>query len=253
VYPIAVQAASATGKSAAALAGDHEMPLGHDLEAMYEQIDAHTRLVFIANPNNPTGSWLAPDRLADFVKSVPRNVIVVIDEAYLEYAGSGQAADAVRWLSDCPNLAVTRTFSKAYGLAGVRVGYSVSSPEIANLLGRVRQPFNVNSLALAGAEAALGDVDFIDRSRASNRQGLDCLNRGLKKLGINVAPSAGNFVLADIERDPIPVYEALLRAGIIVRPVGNYGLDTQLRITVGTQTQNDALLAALADITTQGG
>ena len=248
VYPIAVQAAGAFGKSAAANSAEHAMPLGHDLDAMFELIDADTRLVFIANPNNPTGTWLDAELLRNFVKSIPGDVIVVIDEAYLEYAGQGQSANAINWLADCPNLAVTRTFSKAYGLAGIRVGYCVTSTEIAGLLGRVRQPFNVNSLALAGAEASLGDVEFIKQSRASNSAGLQLLSHGLKELGLVVTPSAGNFVLADFQRDPLPIYEALLRAGIIVRPVGNYALDTHLRITVGTREQNEALLRVLANI-----
>ena len=224
------------------------MPLGHDLEAMYELVDGRTRLVFIANPNNPTGTWLEAAELLDFVKSIPQDVIVVIDEAYLEYASEGQAVDAVKWLPDCPNLVVTRTFSKAYGLAGIRIGYSVSSPQIAGLLGRVRQPFNVNSLGLAGAAAALSDHEFIKLSRESNMRGMLQLSAGLASLGIHVAPSAGNFILVDLQRNPRPVYEALLQAGIIVRPVGNYGLDTHLRITIGTLEQNAALLSALAKI-----
>jgi histidinol-phosphate aminotransferase len=248
VYPIAVQAASAEGKVAPALPADHQMPLGHDLEAMFELIDERTRLVFIANPNNPTGTWLDPARLADFVDSVCADVIVVIDEAYIEYAGEGQSADAVNWLASHPNLVVTRTFSKAYGLAGARVGYAVSSGEIADLLGRVRQPFNVNSLALAGAEAALADRQFIEASRRSNSEGMSQLTRGLSELGISYSPSAGNFILADFQSDPMPVYEALLQAGIIIRPVGNYGLHNHLRITIGTPDQNRALLAALAMI-----
>lgn len=248
VYPIAVQATSARGKRAAAFPAEHEMPLGHDLGAMFELVDADTRLVFIANPNNPTGTWLDKTLLEDFVKSLPREVIVVIDEAYLEYAGPGQSANAVSWLPDCANLVVTRTFSKAYGLAGIRVGYAISSPGIADLLGRVRQPFNVNSLALAGAAAALGDIEFIAQSRASNTDGMAKISVGLRDIGIAVAPSAGNFVLADFRTDPMPVYEALLRAGIIVRPVANYALETHLRITIGTGEQNHALLSALAEI-----
>ena len=248
VYPIAVQAASAKGRVAPALPADHEMPLGHDLEAMADLIDGQTRLVFIANPNNPTGTWLDSGSLEDFVNSVPPETIVVIDEAYLEYAGPGQAANAITWLTKYPNLAITRTFSKAYGLAGIRVGYAVTSPDIADVLGRVRQPFNVNSVALAGAEAALADQDFIDRSRSSNTAGLLQLNRGFKNLNFATVPSAGNFLLVDMGRDPMPIYEALLKAGIIVRPVGNYGLNTHLRITVGTGEQNDTLLRALAEI-----
>jgi len=248
VYPIATQAAGAEARIAPALAADNEMPLGHDLQAMAERIDENTRLVFVANPNNPTGTWLDNNELRDFVANVPETCLVVIDEAYLEYAGEGQGSDAVAWLEEFPNLVVTRTFSKAYGLAGLRVGYALSSPQIAAVLNRVRQPFNVNVLALLAAEAALTDTDFLQRTKAVNDHGMQQLHSGLNQLGLTTIPSAGNFILVDMGREAMPVYDALLRRSVIVRPVGNYGLDRHLRITIGTQAQNATLLNALADV-----
>ncbi len=248
VYPIATQAAGGRAVVVPALPADHAMPLGHDLEAIHRHISDATRIVFIANPNNPTGTWVPTPALKDFVAGIPPSVLVVIDEAYFEYTDPGQAADAVRWLDEFPNLVVTRTFSKAYGLAGLRIGYALSSPEIADLLNRVRQPFNVNSLALAAAQAALDDVEFIEHSRAVNAGGLAQLQAAFDTLGVSHIPSAGNFVLADMGRPALPVYETLLRSGIIVRPVDNYGLPNHLRITVGTEEQNGSLVDSLREI-----
>lgn len=246
VYPIAVQATGATPRVASALGPESDQPLGHDLDAMLAQIGNETRIVFIANPNNPTGTWLAPARLRAFLETVPEQVIVVVDEAYHEYALEAGAPDASAWLGDFPNLVVTRTFSKAYGLAGVRVGYGLSSPRIAEILNRIRQPFNVNSLALAAAAAAVGDTEFIRRSVEVNRTGVKQLREGLEALGFGAGPSAANFVLVDMGQPTGPVYEYLLEQGIIVRPVGNYGLPNHLRMTVGTAAQNRHLLSSLA-------
>ena len=248
VYPIAVQAAGGVARIAPALPSGAQQPLGHDLAAMAALLGENTRLVFIANPNNPTGTWLEAEALRSFIAAAPAQTVVVIDEAYCEYAVQQGVPDASTWLRQFPNLVVTRTFSKAYGLAGIRVGYSLSSPEIAGLLNRVRQPFNVNSLALAGAQAALQDQAFIQRSVASNAQGLAQLREGLAQLGLVAPPSAGNFVLVDLGQDSRPVFEALLRRGIIVRPVGNYGLPRHVRITVGTAPQNQRLLVELAAV-----
>jgi len=248
VYPIATQATGATAKIVPALPRDHRsMPLGHDLDAMLAAIDEQTRVVFVANPNNPTGTWVADDALKRFVKAVPEQVIVVIDEAYFEYAQVG-GTDAASWTASFDNLVVTRTFSKAYGLAGLRIGYSLSNPIIADLLNRVRQPFNANSLALSAATAALGDQSFLAQSRELNDQGKTQLSEGFKALGISHLPSAANFLLVDFERDALPVYEQLLGHGVIVRPVGNYGLDQFLRVSIGTQAQNEQLLGALKEI-----
>ncbi|MDX1380605.1 MAG: aminotransferase class I/II-fold pyridoxal phosphate-dependent enzyme, partial [Xanthomonadales bacterium] len=180
VYPIAVQAAGAKGVPAAARPADGDQPLGHDLDAMRAAVGERTRLVFIANPNNPTGTWLEAGPLRAFLEDLPDHAIAVVDEAYHEYAVPLGLPDVSTWLDDFPNLVVTRTFSKAYGLAGLRVGYSLSSPAIADLLNRVRQPFNVNSLAQAGAAAALDDDAFIARSVAVNAEGLERLRSGLE-------------------------------------------------------------------------
>jgi histidinol-phosphate aminotransferase len=248
VYPIAVEAASAVAAVAKARPATDDQPLGHDLDAMRLLVGPNTRLVFIANPNNPTGTWLEREELHHFLSSMPDNVLVVIDEAYFEYSRPQGLPDAREWLDEFPGLIVCRTFSKAYGLAGIRVGYCMSSPEIADMLNRVRQPFNVNSLALAGAKAALTDQRFIQDSVSQNSAGMKQLEAGFRELGIKCCPSAANFLLADFERDTGPINEALLKAGIIVRPVANYGLPNHLRITIGTQGQNAKLLQALGNI-----
>jgi histidinol-phosphate aminotransferase len=248
VYPIACRMVGATSRVVPALPFDHPMPLGHDLRGLYQAISGETRMVFVANPNNPTGTWLDGQRLKDFAASLPPNVLCVVDEAYAEYADGETLGDATQWLEEIPNLIVTRTFSKAFGLAGMRVGYALSNPGIADLLNRVRPAFNVNSLALAGAQAALEDVDFITRSQSVNERGLRQLNDGFRSLGLGTLPSAANFVLVDFKTDAAPVNEALLQAGVIVRPVANYGLPNHLRITVGTSEQNDRLLSTLSGI-----
>lgn len=253
VYPIATQATGADAHIAPALSAKASQPLGHDLEAMRGLVNDQTRLVFIANPNNPTGTWLEDADLLGFLEALPDTALVVVDEAYHEYAAALGVPDATRWLSRFPNLVVTRTFSKAYGLAGIRAGYCLSSPRVADLLNRVRQPFNLNSLALAGASAALGDSDFIARSVRENAAGMALLSEGLQALGIAVPASAGNFLLVDLGRPSGPVFEGLLRRGVIVRPVANYGLPGHLRITVGTTQQVQRLLAALRDVLEDGG
>jgi len=249
VYPIATQMVGARANVAPALPADHPaMPLGHDLRGLFARVGEATRLVFVANPNNPTGTWLDGDRLRDFIGSLPPHVICVVDEAYTEYAESDTLGDASTWLEEFPNLVVTRTFSKAYGLAGLRVGYALSNPGIADLLNRVRPAFNVNAPALAAARAALDDHEFIDRTRRMNSKGLHKLREGLIDLGLGVIPSAANFVLARFERPGAELNEALLERGVIVRPVGNYGLDDYLRMTIGTPEQNERLLAALTEV-----
>lgn len=245
VYPIAVQATGATARVAPANPANHPMPLGHDLEAMAKLVNARTRLVFIANPNNPTGTWLSAEALRKFISNAPLQTLVVVDEAYIEYVTDPAFPNASRWLQQFANLVVVRTFSKAYGLAGLRVGYALSHVGVAGMLNRVRQPFNVNSVALAAARAALDDSEHLDRTLATNRTGLAQLQAGFDALGVKHLPSAGNFVLIDCGRPAAPVYEALLRQGVIVRPVGNYQLPDHLRITIGTQAQNERMLSAL--------
>ncbi len=223
---------------------------GHDLDAMCAQVSDNTKLIFIANPNNPTGSWLQTGELREFVTAVPSNVLVVIDEAYFEYASfAGSAAEdypnTVPWITDHTNLIVTRTFSKAYGLAGLRIGYGIAHPDVSDLINRIRQPFNVNNLAVAAAKYALKDEVHLGKSLDTNVSGLQQLNKGLQALGYDVVPSAANFVFVDIKQEAKSVNEYLLQNGIIVRLVGNYGLPNHLRISVGLAEENQRLLDTL--------
>ena len=247
VYPIAVQAVGAKARIAPAHDGSKGPAYGHDLEAMNDLVGPDTRLIFIANPNNPTGTWLESDALEAFVANLPAHVIVVVDEAYFEYVDKASYPDSSSWLSRFPNLIVTRTFSKAYGLAGLRVGYALSHPHIAELLNRVRQPFNVNMVAQVAAVAALGDDEHLQQSIRRNREGMEQLVSGFRKLGLPYIESAGNFVAVEtglgVER-----YEALLQKGIIVRPLANYAMPDHLRITVGRADENARLLAALEQV-----
>lgn len=247
VYSLAVQATGAEARVVPANKMDHPQALGHDLNAMLAAVDESTRLVFIANPNNPTGTWLEPDALYAFLKKVPSTTVVVLDEAYCEYSGAQAGHGSLAWLSEFRNLVVTRTFSKIYGLAGLRIGYAISSPELAELLNRIRQPFNINSIALAAAEAALMDQSYIEVCRKANSEALAFLTEGATSIaGVRVIPSRGNFVLIDLGRPALPVYEALLHAGVIVRPVGNYRLPNHLRVTAGSVVENTAFLTALS-------
>jgi histidinol-phosphate aminotransferase len=244
VYPIATQATGAAGIVTPALPADSPMPFGHDLAAMRRALTPNTRVVFIANPNNPTGTWVPATELRRFVADVPANVIVVLDEAYYEYAGGLDIQNGVSWLADFPNLVVVRTFSKAYGLAGLRVGYAVSHPSIAGMLNRVRQAFNVSSVALAGAAAALEDEAHVDAAVKLAVTERVRVAAALNALGTRTVPTAGNFLLIEAGPNALQRYDALLRAGIIVRPVVNYGLAEHLRVTLGFREQNDRFLAA---------
>lgn len=248
VYPIVVQAVGARSRVAPAHDGSAGPAYGHDLDAMQALVGPDTRLVFIANPNNPTGTWLESNTLESFISGLPEHVVVVVDEAYFEYAEGNACPDTSRWLSRFPNLVVTRTFSKAYGLAGLRVGYALSNPEIAGLLNRVRQPFNVNMAAQAAALAALDDEEYIRSCVARNHEGKVQLEAGFEKLGLSFIKSAGNFIAVDTNRTGVDVYEALLREGVIVRPVANYGLPGHLRITVGSEHENSRCLQALEKV-----
>jgi histidinol-phosphate aminotransferase len=239
VYPLATQARGAHGIEVAA------KDYGHDLDAMLAAITGSTRVVFIANPNNPTGTWLAGDVVERFISAVPRDVIVVLDEAYDEFLDPSERAPSTAWISRYPNLVVSHTFSKAHGLAALRVGYGVMDAAIADLLNRVRQPFNVNSLAQTAALAALEDTQYVEDSRVLNREGRRQLEAGLQALRLRYLPSRGNFVLFEAG-DAMAVYQALLRQGVIVRPVANYGLPAWLRVTVGTAQENERFLASLA-------
>ncbi len=246
VYPISVQAVGATAKVAKALPKDHdENPYGHDLEAMQALITDKTRVIFIANPNNPTGTWLKSDELNSFISSAPKDVIVVVDEAYFEYVTEAEYPDTLQWLSKYPNLIVTRTFSKIYALAGLRVGYAVCSEEIADCLNRVRQPFNVNTPALVAATAALNDGEHLQSCIEINSKGIKFWRAACQYRGLDYIPTVGNFITIDFEQDAMPIYEALLREAVIVRPIGNYGLPNHLRITISTVEENQQCLDAL--------
>jgi len=248
VYMLAVKAVGATAKVAPARQPDADQPLGHDLDAMASLIGDKTRLIFIANPNNPTGTWLTAIQLENFLEKVPPDVIVVVDEAYFEYVQLPEYPDCVSWLGRYPNLVVTRTFSKVFGLAGIRVGYSVSGPDIADVLNRIRQPFNVNSLALEAAVAALEDDEHVRKSVSLNETEKRRVVEGCDRLGLKCIPSQGNFVLVDTGGRALPIFEALLHQAVIVRPVDNYGLPNYLRITIGTQEENTRLMEALEHV-----
>jgi histidinol-phosphate aminotransferase len=244
VYPLATLARGARGIVVPAKS------FGHDLPAMAKALTPETRVVFVANPNNPTGTFVPGRELEAFVQSLPADVALVLDEAYTEYLPPEKRYDSLAWLAKYPNLIVTRTFSKVYGLAGLRVGFGVMSPKIADLLNRVRQPFNVNSLALAAAAAALEDDDFVKKSAAMNRDGMARLDAEFKRLGIAYIPSMANFVtfrIPPVERRPqaAAVYEKLLRQGVIVRPLAGYEMPDHLRVTVGTPHENERFLEAL--------
>ena len=239
VYPLATQARGARGIAVPA------KNFGHDLDSMLAAIDDETYVVWVANPNNPTGTMLRPEAIEAFLKRVPERVIVVLDEAYNEYLSPELKGETVKWLKRHPNLIVTRTFSKAYGLAGLRVGYALAQPSVADIMNRVRQPFNVNSIALTAAAAALDDMEFVARSYAENRSGLKVIEEGARVLGLEYIPSFGNFITIRVGRAG-EVFKRLLKRGVIVRPVTGYGLPEHLRVSIGTPEENERFLAALA-------
>ncbi len=242
VYALATQGVGARAIVVPAL--DH----GHDLPAMAAAIEADTKIIFIANPNNPTGTFLTPQAIGDFLAKVPAHILVVLDEAYNEYLDDNLRADAVAWVRQFPNLVLSRTLSKAYGLAGLRVGYAVAQPAVTDILNRIRQPFNVNSLAQAAAVAAINDDAFLAKSKQVNTAGYEQLTSAFKRLGLSFVPSKANFVLVHIGAaggGSAAVNNALLKQGIIVRPVAGYGLPEYLRISIGLETENAAFIAAL--------
>ena len=238
VYPLAVQAIGA--KPIEVPARDY----GSDLEAMAKAVRADTKIVFVANPNNPTGTFSPWPEMRRFVERIPANVLVVIDEAYGEYLPDELRSPTVGWVREFPNLVVSRTLSKAYGLAGLRLGFAVADPEAAEVMNRVRQPFNVNHLAMVAACAALGDEAFIAKSRAVNAAGLEELARGFERLGLEYIPSRGNFITVRVG-DAARIYQSLLRQGVIVRPVAGYGMPEHLRVTVGLPEHNQRFLRSL--------
>ena len=238
VYPLVVQETGATMIEVPA------RDYGHDLEAMAAAVREDTRVLWIANPNNPTGTYASPESLRALLARVPRRVIVVLDEAYNEYLPDAMRHDTARWLAEYPNLVITRTFSKVYGLAALRVGYALAHPDVADLMNRVRQPFNVGSLGQAAAVAALGDHAFVERSRALNAAGMQQILQGIKPLQLDHIQSYGNFVSIRVPQAG-PVYQKLLRQGVIVRPVAGYGMPDFLRVTIGLHGENERFLVAL--------
>lgn len=250
VFRIAAAAVGATIRTAPATPEDDAMPRGHDPATLLAAVTPRTRLLYLANPNNPTGTWLAADALAALVAAVPPHVVVVIDEAYAELATAPGYASALPLLAAHPNLVVTRTFSKAYGLAGLRIGYAIATPGLAAVLERVRESFNVGVVALAAAEAALGDDAHLAAGVSRNARARDALALALRARGLRVSPSQANFLLVDVGADARSLEAALLSRGVVLRPMDGYGLPHCLRISVGGDADNARLLAALDAVRT---
>lgn len=242
VYPLATQAVGATGISVAAV------DYGHDLDAMrLTAVAEGAKLIFIANPNNPTGTFLPGEALLAFMRALPPEILVVLDEAYNEYLPEECRYDSVAWLAEFPNLIISRTFSKAYGLASLRVGYALGNAQVVDMINRVRQPFNVNSVAQAAAVEALQDTDFVRRSFELNQRGMRQLAQGLRDLGLEYIPSYGNFISFRIE-NAAHAYRRLLESGVIVRPIASYAMPDYLRVSIGLESQNQKFLSALKQI-----
>jgi len=247
VYPLVTQAVGA--RAVVVPAKDW----GHDLSAMQAAINENSRLMFIANPNNPTGTWLDTQTLRALLESCPEHLLMVVDEAYFEYVTEDDYPDCIQWLNEFPNLLVTRTFSKAFGLAGLRIGFGISHRDIADLMNRVRQPFNVNSLALSAAAAALEDNEHLQQSISLNQAGMKQLTTSFDDMNLQYIPSVGNFICVDMKstgQTGMEIYNKLLHQGVIVRPVDNYGLPNHLRITIGLEQENEKFIQALESVLT---
>jgi histidinol-phosphate aminotransferase len=242
VYPLVTQAIGA--KSVLVPAKNY----GHDLDAMAAAITTKSKLIFIANPNNPTGTFLQQDALYAFLAKVPETVLVVLDEAYFEYADPALRGNAIEWIKTFPNLIVSRTFSKAYGLAGLRIGYTISNAQIAAILNRLRQPFNCNALALKAAQTVLQDEQYLQEVIRLNNAGMADLSAFFSAYGLDFIPSMGNFISVDVQQSGDLVYQGLLQEGVIVRPVTGYGLPHHLRISIGTETENQRFKQALIKV-----
>ncbi len=242
VYALATQAVGATGITVPA------KDYGHDLDAMrHAAVEQGAKMIFIANPNNPTGTFLSGEALRDFMTQLPAHILVVLDEAYNEYLPVEYRYDSVSWLKSFPNLIISRTFSKAYGLASLRVGYALANAQLTDMINRVRQPFNVNSMAQAAAVAAIKDTDFVQQTFELNQRGMKQITDGLRKLGLDYIPSYGNFVAFRIG-GATARYRRLLELGVIVRPIANYDMPDWLRVSIGLESQNDKFLSALTQI-----
>ena len=242
VYPLVTKAINAVAK---------EIPAknwGHDLQGFLTALSDKTKLIYIANPNNPTGNFLTSQEIEDFLAEVPQNVIVVLDEAYTEFTRSEERVDSFSLLKKYSNLIVSRSLSKAYGLAGLRIGYAVSNPEIADLLNRVRQPFNCNSLALTAAVAVMNDDEFVEKVAENNRVEMRRYEEFCQHHQLEYIPSKGNFITIDFKQPAAPIYDALLHEGIIVRPITGYGMPNHLRVSIGLPEENDRFFTALSKV-----
>ncbi len=245
MYPIVTQ-----GMGATPVAVPLDAAFEHDLEAMAKAVTPRTRLVMLCTPNNPTGASIGAAALDAFLDALPDDVIAVVDEAYFEYVQRPDRADALAWVARRPGTMVLRTFSKAYGLAGQRIGYGVADAELVGLVERARHPFNVNLLGEVAALAALDDTEHLERSVRCNTEGMAWLRRELGALGMEVAPSDANFVLV---KSGEGVFQGLLERGVIVRPMAGFGLPDYIRITVGTESENRRLVDALRELRGDGG
>lgn len=246
VFPIAAAAVGAIPIRVDALPADHPTaPFGHDLEALAAAVREDTRLVYLANPNNPTATWFVDAALEDFLARVPPSTLVVVDEAYQEYVDAAGTGSAIRLLDRHANLVVTRTFSKAYALAGLRMGYLVAHSSVVDVLERLRESFNVNTLAQVAAVAALADSEHLGKVCRWTRDERKWLSNALESRGYRVLPSQTNFVLVVLDEDAGPLEQHLFDRAVIVRPMGGYGLGQCLRISLGTRSENERLLAAL--------
>lgn len=248
VYPIATKAAGAQLVVADELPLTDEMPLGHDLSSIAVAISPKTKLIFFANPNNPTGTWFTSEAFERFMAQVPQNVLVVADEAYIEYVTDSRLHSAMRFRKQFPNLIVSRTFSKAYGLAGLRAGYLVADASVVQRIEPIRESFNLNAFALAGAEAALSDTAHLVTVRDGNEIERTWLRIALSGFGFSVLPSQTNFLLVRFGERTADIEQGLLNRGIVVRPMAGYGLSEYLRVTVSNRLENQRLLLALSEI-----
>jgi histidinol-phosphate aminotransferase len=247
MYPIVVR-----GMGARPVAVPLDAGLAHDLPAMARAVGERTRLVFVCNPNNPTGTSVGREAFDRFAAALPADLVLAIDEAYVDFVRRPDCPDSLAWVRRRPGTIALRTFSKASGLAGLRVGYGVADPELAGYLQRARHPFNVNRLAEVAAEAALDDREYTERLRRTNAEGIEYLTRELRALGFEVWPSDANFLLARARRGGAEVYARLLREGVIVRPLGGFGLPEHVRITIGLPEENERLVKALRRIAERG-
>lgn len=220
----------------------------HDVKSIADAVDAKTKMVFVVNPNNPTGTYVTHKELLYLLDKIPSDVIVVVDEAYFEYLDKADYPNTVKLLEKYDNLVVSRTFSKVFGIAGLRLGYLLTSFQVSELLNRSRMPFNVNNCAVAAGIASLEDDDFLAKTRKVNADGLQQVSHGLEQLGISYTPSVGNFIMVDMKRNALDIYNDILHKGVIVRPLVPYGLPNHLRITIGTHEQNLKLLAILKEV-----